>query len=385
MKKIFVIIGLLAVCSMAQTMTDPRDGKTYKTVKIGDQVWMAENLNYETSGSKCYDNKESNCEKYGRLYTWKGAMNACPSGWHLPSAEEMMTFIETVKVRVDQIVTQKKLDAVPLRNGEGEWYNHLRDANWNKGFDSFGFSVFPAGSYDSNDDYEYELGDRAYFWTSTEYGDYVYRLYISGSYADVDSDKKRLGSSVRCLQDSNEGDEASSLRSEAQPLGGTLKDSRDGKTYKTVKIGDQVWMAENLNYKISESKCYDNKESNCKKYGRLYTWESAKKACPAGWHLPSGKEIKSLVVAVGSSNYERSQNLRADSWENGSDMFGFSALPAGYYGVRKKFNNLGKNALFWSSTEVDSSIADHLFVNDSFADVLVSNKADGLSVRCLQD
>ncbi|MCQ2097118.1 MAG: fibrobacter succinogenes major paralogous domain-containing protein [Fibrobacter sp.] len=165
-----------------------------------------------------------------------------------------------------------------------------------------------------------------------------------------------------------------------------MRDSRDGKTYKTVKIGNQEWMAENLNYNAQGSVCYDNDPANCRKYGRLYTWDAAQDACLAGWHLPSAGEFETLLGFVGDSGKEQNEALRSSKWKKGKDKYGFSALPAGGYGSGyEKFSGLGLGAYFWSSAEHISGVAYSLDISDGGAYVGSYDKSDGNSVRCLKD
>jgi len=186
--------------------------------------------------------------------------------------------------------------------------------------------------------------------------------------------------------------------------GDSIKDSRDGKTYKTVKIGEQVWMAENLNYEASGSKCYDNKPDNCNKYGRLYDWNTAMKACPSGWHLPSDKEWQTLLdfvsgyeVLKASSGWEDytvcieegedSCNERSEEKSgNGTDNYGFSAMPGGKGSSDGSFSWVGRTGFLWSATESNSDFAGELQIGEEYA-FLTPNKYKGSlsSVRCIKD
>ena len=171
---------------------------------------------------------------------------------------------------------------------------------------------------------------------------------------------------------------------------GVLVDKRDGKMYKIVKIGSQTWMAENLNYKTQDSYCYDDNESNCSKYGRLYKWSATKKVCPNGWHLPSKTEFKILIKSTGGEK-EFGINLKSKvGWDNGgkgTDAFGFSALPAGGRDDKGNYNFEGSLANFWSSTEVNSGDAYFIILNygEDGAGLGYDYKYYGFSVRCLLD
>jgi len=197
--------------------------------------------------------------------------------------------------------------------------------------------------------------------------------------------------------------------------GKTLTDNRDGKKYKTVIIGVQTWMAENLNYNTEDSKCYgeggkiiidvDDKgkptatktlsdkeiRQMCENYGRLYDWTTAKKACPSGWHLPSENEWDVLWRIVGGK--VAGKKLKAKSgWGlyengNGTDEYGFSALPGGGGNSNGYFSLVGSGGYWWSTNESNSNDAYRRNMSYSHDNVYWSivYKSYLFSVRCLQD
>lgn len=176
---------------------------------------------------------------------------------------------------------------------------------------------------------------------------------------------------------------------------GTLKDLRDGQTYKTVQIGGQVWMAENLNYETATSVLipeYNGKPRE--KYGRLYTWDDAMDACPRDWRLPSEEDWNDLIAAAGDSATAGTKLKAARDWDKngkytvGTDDFGFAALPAGVSHVNENdvrgFSNNG--AYFWTATKSGNRAI--LFVMRYEKDVVESSRFEKdvwLSVRCIKD
>jgi len=163
--------------------------------------------------------------------------------------------------------------------------------------------------------------------------------------------------------------------------------------YKTKTIGSQTWMAENLNCNVSGSVCYDNNSANCTKYGRLYNWEAAKNACPAGWHLPSDDEWTQLTDFVGDSSTAGTKLKSSTGWESysgvpkGTDTYGFSALPGGYGYSGGLFLNAGNLGYWWSATESDADYAWSRSMYYSSERVYRYNgyKSYLFSVRCVQD
>jgi uncharacterized protein (TIGR02145 family) len=139
---------------------------------------------------------------------------------------------------------------------------------------------------------------------------------------------------------------------------GMLTDPRDGQQYRTVRIGDQQWMAENLNYNGGMRTCYNRDPSQCGIYGGLYSWEEAMEVCPAGWHLPTLEEWEILSAFLGGE--EAGQKMKAGSTDpvpwDGNNESGFTAIPAGA-GNGEGFHRKGDWALFWSGTEYNGQRA----------------------------
>lgn len=169
-----------------------------------------------------------------------------------------------------------------------------------------------------------------------------------------------------------------------------MVDTRDGQKYKTVKIGNQIWMARNLNYKISASSCYNGKDDNCEQNGRLYIWQSALKACPTGWHLPNKDEFEQLIKNVGG-NYIAGKNLKSKKgWKrggNGFNTYDFEAVPAGYKDATNVASYEGYFGLFWSSTEYNKTKAFYMKLRSGYDGARMNDNAKNyaFSVRCIKD
>ena len=179
----------------------------------------------------------------------------------------------------------------------------------------------------------------------------------------------------------------------ALPLGSFVEYAEQ--IYKTVAIGKQVWMAENLNYNAPDSKCYGNIEANCTTYGKLYDWATAmdidakynsqlwggsdvkhKGICPTGWHIPSEADWEALMTAVGGE-----MTLKATTW-NGEDKYGFSALPGGRGYSSGSFYDVGVYGCWWGSSESGGGVYGWC-IGDEYG-YLVKGRLL-FSVRCLQD
>ena len=476
------------------TFIDTRDNQTYKWVQLKDgKKWMAENLNYETSDSWCYDNDDDNCIKYGRLYTWEAAKKACPNGWRLPDDEEWKALANTYGGYFDFYsssdigdpkATYKTLtdsrdgfsanlggagdsNSFDLLNDYGFYWSSTEESNAYAWFYSFfkSMSQFSRGrtyktsqyscrcileevppSHTSNSD-EFEKAKKSYtfylskgneelrkaspdFKTAKQHFEnaiVVKRRFDIDTQAATDGINKCNAEIAKQAEDtawqkvkSENNITAYNGYIKSYPKGRYLSEARKridklneaerqrkeqehaaanygtfthgGQTYQWKKMKDgKKWMTENLNYEVTDSWCYDNKESNCKKYGRLYSWEAAKKACPAGWDLPSDEEWKALAIAYGGY-YDHGSNKEIGNPKaaylaliDGSSEF--SAPFGGFHDPNGSSSSLGQLIYFWNNTEENSHQAWYFFFNKSLNSLRrnKNNKSLGFSCRCIHD
>jgi len=258
---------------------------------------------------------------------------------------------------------------------------------------------------------------------------------FSGSSAKLQSSSsiQQSSSTIKSSSSSHTVSSSSAVQSRFSSTGdctntygtSSVTDCRDGQTYRTVTIGTQTWMAENLNYITDSSWCYNNTADSCAKNGRLYQWAAAmgldpiyneasafnlgatltlrQGACPIGWHVPTGAEWITLEIAVGGKDVAGTVLKSTSGWDdggNGTDVYGFSAHSAGY----RYYDNFGYDgeAYFWSASEFfdadqsdPNSFAYTMFLSANYAkasdfipygyDDGYNSKYDSYSVRCLKD
>ncbi|MCD4735095.1 MAG: hypothetical protein K8R53_03540, partial [Bacteroidales bacterium] len=433
------IRDISATWSCGDSLLDNRDGQNYGTVQIGNQCWMAENLNIgaridginnqmdnQIIEKYCYDDIEDSCDVYGGLYQWDemmeytqtpGIQGICPDNWHLPTDAEWCILEQFV----DPTIT---CNSTGWRGIDGG--GKLKEAgtiHWqspNTGAtNSSGFTALPGGDSGTGG-YFYNLIYSGFWWSSSESGFYAWFRRLSYNLAQVvrDDNDKINGFSVRCVKE---------VLASNWSCGDTLLDTRDDQKYGTVQIGDQCWMAENINVgdridgvndqtnnQIMEKYCYNDIEDSCDVYGGLYQWDemleyladtAVQGICPIGWYIPTDFDWKVLEGSVDSQfpvgdpewngtgwrGFDAGYNLKSvEGWSlggNGSNIYGFTALPSGDRYPDGSFNNIGEHFFVWTSTEIYGTNAwyheTRYDQNGVFRGSVSKNY--GLSMRCIKD
>jgi len=358
---------------------DVRDSNVYKVVLNGRLAWLAQNLNYETSGSICgkgSDDQVTNCDTYGRMYDWAEAENACIEGWRVPTRDEVNALFG-------------KMESTEL-----------------------GMGFAPAGYYDVDGVYQNQ-NYSSYFWTSSTYQSYTEKLLYAGQYrittgwTNMFALSKESFISLHCVKEMDDYEPISSTSREGEvvPAGtfdceeeecvdrsaldasvsyNEFKDPRDSKVYSVFAIErlndknekyNMYWFAQNLDYNADGSACAfaDAEDVSCEKYGRMYYLGLANKACPEGWRLPTTSDIKFVNYA----------NVDAS-------LFGFK--PNGWFNPKSEeyVSDDQKYAQFWTSTRSDKSSDLAEVYRYEFADEVVMYGFGTVTsklypVRCVMD
>lgn len=350
-----------------EKIVDARDKQKYHAIKIGDQFWIVQNMNYATDSSVC-----DSCELYGRLYTHEDALKACPEGFVLPSYWDYKKLKRSLQ-GTEQWFADKGVQGTKL------WFSVKGVIG---GIDTLGFAAIPSGFFSYKDSVIKRRGDMAGYWTADYDRDNALRLKIDdkNDISSIEGLERGYGFAVRCIKSE------SSVQNKEKTL---LIDGRDSKYYRTTTIGGVRWMAQNLDYKVKKSWCLNDDESMCGMVGRLYAWDVAQTVCPSGWHLPHKSELDSLVSAAGGKSVAGMALKMQDSWKGdpATDSYLFSAFPVGFRDEKKgTYENGMASTHFWSSAEAakTSAYALELETGKNSAQTRTIRKDYGVSVRCVE-
>lgn len=385
--------------------TDKRNNRDYPVIGIassyrGTKYWFAKNLDYVDSSdgallikeSWCYDDDETNCLKYGRLYSWEAANKACPDGWHLPTKNEWVSLRDSVDKKnffENPGTSLKSIDGwVPAESISG-------------GKNRFGFNGLPGGRKSKEGGF-LPAGKFGYFWSSAVNSDTTASGWVLSYESEhlLEGDYYKMhGMSVRCVTDDNysaihvEGKlDASYLDEIPVDYGEPLE--YQGQSYRTVYLDGRRWMAENMNYETGNSWCYENKEANCEEYGRLYDMETALTVCPEGWHLIRRSSQKSeneagLLEEMDFRELSVKGHCDRHGVCNAHDLWGFNMKFSGFYENQGRddflaFSSLGGREYYWVQSASSGELQ-----NVGFGDVGVFTYPDArkeaYSIRCVED
>ncbi len=280
------------------TIKDARDGQNYATIVIDTLEWMNENLNYDTEDSRsvCKDGEKGNCKELGRLYNstgWPNVNQICPQGWTIPTTQQWGELTDLFRTG-GNLKTNLEYAGFHFQYGGTAFDDNGTIEHFDTQHDDRGYQLLDGGSYfayifmDKDGDDLFPLSTDLNFFHSCR----CVRTATS-------TDNPFFAQCSDGIMNGNEtGIDCGG--SDCVPCPPSMTDDRDGQLYKTVDLGNQTWMAENLNY-AGAGICYDNLASNCEEYGRLYSFEEVtnQNICPSGWHIPSDEEFKILEAFLG--------------------------------------------------------------------------------------
>lgn len=384
-----------AGCDSCGFMVDPRDGHKYRTIKIAGLNWMAENLAYSGDGEgKIFHDDES----YGLYYaselypTINGAPDSndgewtvytrsgngmyvyalrtgCPDGWRLPTREDFVRLIEITS--------------------ENDYEQLLSENEWNLRLYSLDESI----AYLTSTKVESDRIDFSTPW---------YSYYIMDAGWDKNSLYVSMGTIaaprgfIRCVEG---GAYERKMLSPSEVAVDSVVDERDGKVYKTLRFGNQLWMAKNMEYAVGDS-LIDGEERSAtflgltpaigtRRYdiGWRYNWDELQKACPDGWRVPSRNDVKKLLNAIGGGS--GAAPLLSKDGIDAQDIYGFSAFSTEFEEVGCTLTALGcgyKNVAtrFWTADSADGTVY-HWHLDQYDVTFKSTDPADYLPVRCMKD